>query len=476
MSKRYTFYTVAKLGPKRSLTPEGFLLCEDVPLARLGMMVYGPDEAPIEPGPEGIVKIFREAEDVFTDATIGSAQGKPVTNNHPDDDVTPETWKQLAIGVMLNVRRGLGIEDDLLLGDLLITDAEGIYEIQENGKVEISLGYDADYEETGPGMGKQKNIIINHGALVGSGRCGSRCSIADHKHFAKDNTMAAPSSKKGKIAAFIARAIASRDSAEELEKITDEAAEELGGADTHIHIHGQDSDPDEKEKKTDDEDPDDKKKKTDDEDPDDGEKKTEDEDPDDDGKTKDDEDRWAKNDAEHAELWAAIKALQGGTSDEETVTEEMKDEFPDDVKAEASKAKDSAYFGDSFQETVAQAEILVPGIRIPTYDRAAKPKATYDSICNLRRQALDLAYAQPATRGILDDLLAGKTFDLKGMNNRAIASLFKSASSVARAANNKGRSLDTNKDQNAKGAPKPVTSLADLNRLNREKFAADGQQ
>ena len=47
------------------------------------------------------------------------------------------------------------------------------------GKVEISLGYDAEYTEVSPGKGVQSNIVINHIALVDKGRCGSRCSIGD---------------------------------------------------------------------------------------------------------------------------------------------------------------------------------------------------------------------------------------------------------------------------------------------------------
>ncbi len=43
------FYTVASLSPKRHMTPEGFLICEDVPVARIGEQIYGPDETPIQP-------------------------------------------------------------------------------------------------------------------------------------------------------------------------------------------------------------------------------------------------------------------------------------------------------------------------------------------------------------------------------------------------------------------------------------------
>ena len=46
---------------------------------------------------------------------------------------------------------------------------------------EVSCGYDADYEQTSPGKGKQSNIIGNHLALVDQGRAGHAYAIQDHK-------------------------------------------------------------------------------------------------------------------------------------------------------------------------------------------------------------------------------------------------------------------------------------------------------
>jgi hypothetical protein len=54
------FYAPEKIGDKQSLTPDGFLLCEAVPVARVGMQIYGPDETPIPVGPDGITRIHRE--------------------------------------------------------------------------------------------------------------------------------------------------------------------------------------------------------------------------------------------------------------------------------------------------------------------------------------------------------------------------------------------------------------------------------
>ena len=184
------FYTTEQLGPKRSLTPEGFLLCEDVPLARPGEMIYGPDETPIEAGPDGITHITRTLDELFKPETLASFNGKPVTNEHPDEDVTPSNWKRYAVGVLLNVRKGTGDNEGLMVGDMLITDPETIEDIRGD-KREVSLGYDADYKKTGPGKGEQSNILGNHVALVERGRCGPRCAIHDHdtQTLGKENDM-----------------------------------------------------------------------------------------------------------------------------------------------------------------------------------------------------------------------------------------------------------------------------------------------
>lgn len=449
---RGTFYTTEKIGPKQSLTPEGFLLCEEVALARTGMMIYGPDETPISAGPDGVAKIFREDSEVFAPITIASAQGKSVTNDHPEEDVNPDNWHNLTIGICMNVRRGEGSMDDLMLGDLLITDPDGIDLIQ-SGKREISLGYEADYEEVNEGVGKQSNIIINHIALVEQGRCGPRCAISDSKPTMKGKTMA----KRSKILDALMRAFKAKD-ADEVEQLAKEVTDEdfnvPDDGDTHIHIH---AGGDTQAPNVADEDLE-------------GEE----------GRAKFGDDDFQafmeKNDAEHADMFARIEALEkliagGNTEDEDDpeLTAALKDEAPEGLGEEAVKAKDSAYLADSFQDTVALAEILAPGIRVPTYDGAARPGQTFKKICGLRRQALDLAYVQPASRGMLDDLLSGKPLDTKNMTCDAIRVLFKSAAATQRTLNNSGGGTH---DRTPQGASKQagVTSLADLNRLNASRW------
>ena len=172
------YYITEQLSEHIGETPEGFLLCRDVPLTRTGVFEYTASEVPVEASLDGMVKIQRDDDEVFAQNTIASFEGKPVTINHPEGMVTPENWSELAHGVVQNVRRGDGEQADLLLGDILITTEKGI-ELVKSGLREVSCGYDAQYEQIEKGKGKQREIIGNHVALVTKGRAGSRCTIQD---------------------------------------------------------------------------------------------------------------------------------------------------------------------------------------------------------------------------------------------------------------------------------------------------------
>jgi hypothetical protein len=458
-----SFYTTEQLGPKRSLTPEGFLLCEDVPLARTGMMIYGPDETPVDAGPDGLVKIFRDPEEVFRPETLASLLGKPVTNDHPDEDVTPDNWKELALGTAINIRRGEGAYDDLVLGDLLITDKEGIKEILENNKIEISLGYDADYEEVRPGVGRQLNIICNHIALVDQGRCGPRCAVNDHSP--KEKAMP----KYSRITEAVSKGV--KDALRKGKGKDEDLPPHAEPGDVHVHVHGGEVAPTPVSGAG-----------------------TGDEGGEELGSrvqfTDDDiQEHMDKNEAEHAEMRARIEALEkliagqagagtgdegegyeeGKASDNEAIEGALKEEAPEGTSDEEIKmTKDSSLLVDSYKDTIGLAEILVPGIRVPTFDRSAKPGQSFKKICGLRRQALDLAYNQPATRSILDELLAGKTLNTKQMTCDAVRTLFRSAAAIKKTANNNaGRTGDMGGYAQATG---PL-SLTELNKKNASYWA-----
>ncbi len=156
-------------------TPEGFLVCHHVPIARTGFQAYLPEE--INADGEKPVRVFRPEEEVFSAAAMASFEGKPVTCDHPPEAVTAQNSSAYACGHIQNVRRGKGEESGLLIADLFITDAALIRRIQ-HGLREVSCGYDCVYAQDGDGM-RQTCIRGNHVAVVEAGRAGERVAIRD---------------------------------------------------------------------------------------------------------------------------------------------------------------------------------------------------------------------------------------------------------------------------------------------------------
>lgn len=181
------YLITSELGPRRKMTPEGFLVCVDVPIARTGDYEYNVDEGQspgIQPGDDGKIISKREPAEVFAPAALASFEGKPVTIGHPTEDVTPANWKQYAVGTVSNVRRGSGDDADKVIADLIISDRSAIEAINQ-GLRELSCGYDVTLQQKERGVEVQTMIRGNHVALVDAGRAGPSCAIRDHKGGSK---------------------------------------------------------------------------------------------------------------------------------------------------------------------------------------------------------------------------------------------------------------------------------------------------
>ena len=424
------FYTVQKLGPKRSLTPEGFLLCEEVPVARTGEMIYGPGEVPVEPGPDGLIRISRTPEEVFRDETLASCVGKPVTLDHPDDFVGPANFAALGKGSMLNVRRGSGIEDDLMIADLLVTDAEAIKAIQDDGIEEVSLGYEADYEQVSPGRGVQRNIVVNHVALVERGRCGPRCAIGDKEPEEMKTKDSKPKGKRSFAdrlrAAFMAKdAESAEELAKEAEAMDDESEEERKEREAK-----------EKEGKT-------------------GDALTQ---------------ILSKLKAMDADIQELKKAKE--TDDEDEEEERKKREAADEIlNAEPAAKLDQAdvdlYTGDAASSIPSRAEILAPGIKLPTLDAKMNTKDRAAALCKCQRKALDLAYKTDAGRALIGNFLGGLTADFEKMPAALVNAAFMGASEMMKAKNNAAGAKPAVTTKDFRG----ITPVSTMNQLAREVWA-----
>lgn len=470
-------YATEQLGRTRRRTPEGFLIVEAVPLARTGTMLYAKGEiGDVEAGPDGVIYVERVPEEVFKPAAMASFEGKPLTNDHPPEDVTPDNWRKYAVGHVQNVRRGDGVQDDLMLGDLLITDKEAIQAV-EDGKVELSNGYNADYEQIEPGKARQLNIIGNHVALVDSGRCGSRCAIGDHEMKTRDGATPAA----GRFATWrdrLSRALKAKD-AEQAEQLLGEmpgadAAEGeagMGAGATHVHLHmpagGTAA-----------------AKPADDAEAEEGAQG---------GSV---EERLGKLEACTQRIEALLAKLAAaeaaenegalGTEDEEGEAgeeggKEAKAEGTGDktrdaaAKAAAAAAakggkvvvRDSKHLATSFDATLALAECLAPGLRVPTFDATLDAKATLDRMCAFRRRVLDHAYATEDGKALIAPLLDGEVLKTAAMTCDAVSILFKGAATAAKAANNQAGSGSGRMRDSTVKVPAPV----DINKRNAEFWA-----
>lgn len=168
-STRTTFGT--KLSDHIWKDNNGQLICRDCIIARTGSYDYLESEI-IEGGDRNkIVKVFRTDDEVFDPTSIASFENKPFVDDHPLDNVTPENYRELAKGYMINVRRGTDDLENCLMCDVVITDPDTIDLVVSGRKRELSLGYDTVIQNRS-GNYYMTKIRGNHLALVDDGRAG----------------------------------------------------------------------------------------------------------------------------------------------------------------------------------------------------------------------------------------------------------------------------------------------------------------
>lgn len=161
-----------KLSEHKYKTPEGYLICTDAILARTGKQSYTKDEL-FQDGDNTEVNVDRPYDEVMNAKTIASFENKPITFDHPDEDVNVGNYKDYAIGYVRDVHQGKTDKgEDVILGNLVITDQDAINAIEQGDHTDLSCGYDCDIRDDGNGNYSQTNIRGNHLALCEQGRAG----------------------------------------------------------------------------------------------------------------------------------------------------------------------------------------------------------------------------------------------------------------------------------------------------------------
>ena len=167
-------YYGTQLSPHMDETPEGYLICRDVPIARTGEMTYLASELGLE-GPDRPVTVYRDPADVFHPDALASFEGKDVTSGHPAESVGPVNHAAYSRGHVQHVRR----EGSFVVADLLVKDASLISDIKNGVVREMSCGYNCVYTPLPDGRYRQTDIRGNHVAVVPRGRAGHEVAIKD---------------------------------------------------------------------------------------------------------------------------------------------------------------------------------------------------------------------------------------------------------------------------------------------------------
>lgn len=151
-------------------------------ITRTGVFIYHRIQ------PDGTVEVIRQLrhpDHVFAEESLETLKGLPITNEHPNDLISPES-KDLVVGMTTNTPKRISLDEkpeEYIQQELTFMDGEAIELIRSNKKRELSLGYTCELkDEAGEYNGEkfthiQTDIKYNHLSLVERGRAGAKCSV-----------------------------------------------------------------------------------------------------------------------------------------------------------------------------------------------------------------------------------------------------------------------------------------------------------
>lgn len=154
---------------KTYFTEEGYLIDHPI-VTSVGIFEYT--------NPDGSTRReLRLPEDVFAPESLASYKGKPIIITHDAGYVSKDNVEDETIGTILSA----GYQDgDNVRAEIIIHNTDAM---KQSGLRELSLGYNLRLEET-PGVWEgqpydaiQRDIVINHLALVGQARAGEQARL-----------------------------------------------------------------------------------------------------------------------------------------------------------------------------------------------------------------------------------------------------------------------------------------------------------
>jgi len=161
-------------------TSDGYLAVS-ARVARTGIQVYRGHEVGRPRMKE--VRVYRPPQEVFAKDALHSFAHRPLTNDHPPEEVNSKNWRKYSIG---HTGDEVARDGEFIRVPMVLMDEQAISDVTD-GKRELSAGYSCDLDWT-PGKTEdglvydavQRDIRGNHIAVVDLARGGSNLRI-DHK-------------------------------------------------------------------------------------------------------------------------------------------------------------------------------------------------------------------------------------------------------------------------------------------------------
>lgn len=149
-------------------------------VARTGIQLYLGAE--IGQPDRGVIRVYRPQDEVFRKDSVSTFAHRPVTDDHPPVPVTADNWKDYGRG---HTSGDITRDGEFIRVPMMVMDRDLIKKIQD-GKAELSVGYACNVEwqsgvtDSGEKYDAvQKNIIVNHVAVVDTARGGNMLRLGD---------------------------------------------------------------------------------------------------------------------------------------------------------------------------------------------------------------------------------------------------------------------------------------------------------
>jgi hypothetical protein len=175
-------------GAKMRMTGDGYMVSTPR-VARTGIQVYSGSE--LGRSDMARVRVYRPESEVMSKDAMGSIAHRPITNDHPGEAVTADNWKKYSVG---QTGDEVARDGDFIRVPMVLMDAETIKAVKD-GKRELSLGYNAALEWTSGTTQDgqeydaiQRDIRVNHLAVVDAARGGAKLAIGDSDRQANQDT------------------------------------------------------------------------------------------------------------------------------------------------------------------------------------------------------------------------------------------------------------------------------------------------